>query len=177
MKDRWLWEIIENNAYIILGIWLIAYIVIKRLTARYLKGFICISALIYLCTLLGVTLLGRSIRPEPRYELSFLWEYRLAFSFTKDGILIQSREWVMQIINNILLFVPLGIFYGEICGWRTKSVRWPGALAVGFVFSVLIEMSQLVFRLGLFEFDDMLNNSMGMMVGYGIYKLLRIKQM
>lgn len=172
MKDGWLWEIIENNADLILLIWLFAYIVVKRLAARHLKGFVCTSAFIYLLALFGVTLLGRTIRPEPRYELSFLWEYRLAFSFTRNGISIQSYEWLLQILNNILLFVPLGILYGEFCRWKAKPTRGFLALGIGLAVSIVIEISQLVFKLGLFEFDDMLNNSIGMMLGYGIYRMI-----
>ena len=39
---------------------------------------------------------------------------------------------------------------------------------VGFVFSSVIELSQLVLKRGLCEFDDVFHNTLGCAVGYGV---------
>lgn len=40
----------------------------------------------------------------------------------------------------------------------------------GFSFSVCIEFLQLVWKRGTCEFDDIFHNTLGCMIGYGIYK-------
>lgn len=44
------------------------------------------------------------------------------------------------------------------------------ASAVGI--SLLIELLQLVTKRGLFEFDDIIHNTLGAVIGYGVYKLI-----
>lgn len=46
-----------------------------------------------------------------------------------------------------------------------RRVRPPAALAVGVLLSGMIEVSQFVFRRGLFELDDIIHNSLGCMIG------------
>ena len=47
---------------------------------------------------------------------------------------------------------------------------------IGFLLSVSIEIVQLVFRIGLFEFDDMIGNTVGSLVGAVIGKLVKKKK-
>jgi len=107
--------------------------------------------------------------PEVRYELAFLWEYRLAFLFTRNGITIQSKEWMQQIVGNMALFVPMGVLYGEMSAKRGKQSSWKKAVLTGLCLSGLIELSQLILHLGLCEFDDVLNNTVGAALGYVIW--------
>lgn len=66
-----------------------------------------------------------------------------------------------QILLNILLFVP----FGGLLKMTFRKIRlWVGWL-VGCLFSMAIEVCQLVFHLGLFEWDDMLHNSFGCLIG------------
>ena len=39
---------------------------------------------------------------------------------------------------------------------------------MGFVFSSVIELSQLVLKRGLCEFDDVFHNTLGCVIGYGV---------
>ena len=43
----------------------------------------------------------------------------------------------------------------------------------GFLLSASIEIVQLVFRIGLFEFDDMIGNTVGCLVGAVVGKTTR----
>ena len=64
-----------------------------------------------------------------------------------------------EILQNIWLFVPLGAIIRALT--RKKIF-----LLAPFVFSVVIELIQLVFGLGLFEFDDIISNTLGGLLGY-----------
>ena len=39
---------------------------------------------------------------------------------------------------------------------------------VGFIFSSVIELSQLLLKRGLCEFDDVFHNTLGCVIGYGV---------
>lgn len=67
-----------------------------------------------------------------------------------------------------MLFVPMGWLYGSV----RSNKNFKKAALFGLCISALIESCQLVFKLGLFEFDDILNNTIGMMIGYGLHYLL-----
>ena len=45
------------------------------------------------------------------------------------------------------------------------KVKWCRALLFGVLVSAVIETSQLVFMRGLFEWDDMIHNGLGCMIG------------
>ena len=43
----------------------------------------------------------------------------------------------------------------------------------GILTSLSIEISQLCFRRGLFEWDDIIGNTVGTIIGYSIYKMVK----
>ena len=69
-----------------------------------------------------------------------------------------------DIALNILLFIPLGFLIGR-----------KQAIAIGLLLSAGIELTQFVFRLGVCELDDVLNNTIGASVGYLMATLLRTR--
>lgn len=174
LSINWFWNIIYKYYIPVLLYGVGGYIVLKALYVLFLKRhfrflfrFVISAAfLLYAIILVYVTLV-RYPHPTPQYELSFLWEYRLA--------LAGDDAWKKQILNNIVAFLPLGIFFGEFSEWRQGGrggSKWYIAMAAGFSTSLVIETIQLVFKLGLFELDDLLNNTIGMMAGFFIYRLV-----
>lgn len=74
---------------------------------------------------------------------------------------------------NVLLFVPLGYLVPSI---TARMNSWWKVLLLGFGFSLLIETVQLITKLGWFDASDLLHNSIGALIGYGIYhRWLRVK--
>ncbi len=71
----------------------------------------------------------------------------------------------MQIIANIIVFIPIGYLAG--CMWK-----WKGAI-FAVSFSVLIELSQLILHRGMFEFDDMVHNTVGAGIGLAVLYVAR----
>lgn len=75
--------------------------------------------------------------------------------------------WFM-LLGNIVMFMPLGFFPALL--WR--KWRWWKSLLVGFCASVAIEFTQ--FFIGRFtDIDDVILNTIGALVGYGLYRLFR----
>ena len=52
-------------------------------------------------------------------------------------------------------------------------VNWKGAMVVGLLISVVIEVLQFVFKRGLCEVDDVIHNVLGCMIGYGVASILK----
>ena len=107
----------------------------------------------YAFLVLAATLLIRESGAEPKYELQLFWSYRV---------------WEIQrgqIIANVLMFLPIGFLAGAVFGWKGVP------LSLGF--SAMIESLQLASCRGLFEFDDMVHNTLGAAVGFLILLGLR----
>lgn len=76
---------------------------------------------------------------------------------------------LFNIGGNIALFIPFGFlvpFVFRAVAWRTSL-----ALAVGVPFA--IEITQAVFRIGIFDIDDVILNGLGVMLGYFAFLLFR----
>lgn len=98
---------------------------------------------------------------EVQTELMPLWSYRATISGSY-GI-----DVFAQIIENIVIFVPIGFFLPFALG--EKKSGFLSAFVFGFVLSFLAEGCQLVFRLGVCETDDLINNTVGTLVGFGLW--------
>lgn len=99
---------------------------------------------------------------ERSYELTLFWSWREAY-MEHGGVALQ------EIVLNCILLMPMGVLLPWIAGHQVKA-RY--ALADGFVVSATIEICQLIFKRGLFEWDDMIHNAVGCMVGCCIMNLL-----
>lgn len=85
-------------------------------------------------------------------------------------------------VLNLLLFVPLGYllpqFFSKPKNHSDASTgkiikKWWQVISIGFITSLLIETGQIVFRVGIFELDDILKNTMGTGVGFLIFIVSR----
>ena len=116
----------------------------------------------YYCIVLESTVFTRKNQGYHAYELEVFWSW-------KDVIFYHSREMLKENLLNIALLLPFGLllpfpFY--------KRLRWWQGLAMGLIASAVIEVLQLVLCRGLFEFDDMIHNGFGCMLGSMLAGLL-----
>lgn len=91
-----------------------------------------------------------------QYELIPFWSWYEVFVNCRVGLLREN-------ILNVLLLFPMGILLKPLFGHK---IRLFTAFLLGFTVSAVIEISQLVSRRGLFEWDDMLHNGLGCMMGF-----------
>lgn len=96
--------------------------------------------------------------------------YPLFYSYKSAWNSFNVMEW-RNIILNILMFVPFGFLLPSAFVFFRKF--WKTYLA-GFVVTLGIECTQLIFGLGIFECDDIFNNFLGVMVGYGCFAIVRL---
>lgn len=74
----------------------------------------------------------------------------------------------MYVIENIVMFLPLGILLPII--WK-KERSFVTALGTLVGATVCIELLQLITQRGYCQLDDVVMNTLGGLIGYGIYKL------
>ena len=139
------------------------------LTRKNISNFIKNSSW---CLLVGyvflafcATIFFRNETPEIRYSLSPLKTYRMCY-----------HKMMVENIMNIFFFVPIGFLIGEII--KKKNTLF--VIGVGCLLSMSIEIIQFISRRGVCNIDDVINNTLGCAIGYGIFRLcnsiLRIKE-
>ncbi len=80
------------------------------------------------------------------------------------------RESLLNLIGNITMFIPLGIIWPAVF----KKLDTHGkAIAAGFGVSLSIEILQLPFFGRASDIDDLILNTAGFLIGYGIYLLVK----
>ena len=80
------------------------------------------------------------------------------------------REALINFIGNTAMFIPLGIVWPSVF----KKLDTHGkVIAAGVGYSLLIEILQLPFFDRVSDIDDLLLNSLGFLMGYGIYLLVK----
>lgn len=127
------------------------------------------------------------ISENPDYHLPVkgLWKveapYYLAFySEEKEGYLANAgyvlehvvgmESFLLNIVGNIVGFMPCGFFLPVI---SRRSRRWFNTVLLSFLFSLCIETIQLIFKVGSFDVDDMILNTLGGILGYILYKIVQ----
>lgn len=116
----------------------------------YLKRLGCILLTVSVLLILFATVLFRVPNPQ-KPQLELFWSYKAWFA----GNASLGRE----IVLNILLFVPFGFSMALI----TKK-SWV-VIVAALVLTAASEVVQLLFGLGLFEWDDIINNTLGAVIG------------
>ena len=111
------------------------------------KKLLCL----YLAGIVYITILSRS-GDGKRAIMTPFWSYRY---FMTD---VYFRR---MILNNIFLFIPLGMILVRI------RPRWTTALMPVFI-SAVIELFQYISGHGFCEFDDIFSNSLGGLIGFAV---------
>ena len=113
---------------------------------------------IYIIVVLGATLGSRVSTDYESINIHLFSSYREAWNNFSLG------SW-RNIILNILMFVPLGILLPLTFN---KCRKYWVTYFIGLLFTLIIEVLQLKSGRGIFEIDDIFNNTLGCIIGYGI---------
>lgn len=83
----------------------------------------------------------------------------------------EFRSALLNLIGNTAMFIPIGIVWPIV--YRKLNTH-KKAIAAGVGFSLCIEILQLPFYDRVSDIDDLLLNSLGFLIGYGLYLLVRL---
>ena len=155
------------GAFFLLAVFLIGYFIFYRKIfkgqkkikpARFLWWAVMAC---YMIVVIGATLLNRGSNWMTEKIMPLFYSY-------KDAWVDYSATSWRNIILNICMFVPLGFLLP--LGQKRLRKAWKTYLA-GFLTTLFIELSQLILQRGIFEWDDLMDNTLGAMIGYGFYAL------
>jgi len=83
---------------------------------------------------------------------------------------INTMTWVVNLIGNIVVFAPFGVLLPIIFGKRIGKPFF-----IFFISLFALESIQLLTRRGSFDIDDLILNSFGFLLGYGLFRLCYIQ--
>ena len=83
---------------------------------------------------------------------------------------IDNAAWNREIIENTLVFIPLTFLFLNSFSKRLKK-PYQSAVLLAFATSMFIELSQLIFWLGEFQFADIIYNTIGGLFGLGMWHI------
>jgi len=126
---------------------------------KLMLGALFIGYIVFVCEL---TIIGRG-------SSHFLQMNLQPFSGYIDAWKKYSLRDLQNCIFNILMFVPLGVFLPLLFP-KFKLFKWLFLVVVSATLS--IETYQTLTGAGIFELDDLINNSIGGVIGYQLYRLV-----
>ena len=115
---------------------------------------VTVALILWITILSREALIGTTITYRPLHAL---------ISFMKE---IQRGRIGANLLGNIILFIPFGFLLPCVTDWN----RMWKTVVTGIGFSLLIETIQLITSQGCFDFDDVILNSLGCVIGYGIHR-------
>ncbi len=153
-------------AFLALIIFIGYYMVYKKLMKgksqiSFRKLGILAVFLCYLIVVIGATL-GRTGSYQGNASI-------YPFSAYKEAWNNVSKVLWRNIILNILMFIPIGFLLPILSSRFKKAWR---TFLFGFLFTFGIELIQHYTSRGVFEIDDIIGNTIGTMIGYGLNILL-----
>lgn len=159
----------------------VAFVVLKRMqkSVHYRKLFFA-ACTAYLLFLVYATFLSRSVAQTYSYRLELMGSARQAFS-VKGGlwslvrgdfsaIRLDDPQSLEGIAVNLLLIVPVGYLFPMVQSARGKETMAWQAILAGSMLSALVEVIQLITRLGMLDVDDWVFNSSSTAIGYILYR-------
>ena len=103
------------------------------------------------------------------------WEYHYNFipfteirRFILCGKILGMQSVFFNLIGNILGFMPFGFFLPVMTPRMHHGRR---VVLLGMVSSITVELVQLVTRTGVCDIDDVILNTLGAALGYGLFCL------
>lgn len=131
-----------------------------------------IAFVIYMLVLVYFLLLsdgfGRTVRrDEFHYNLIPFVEI---IRFVKYRDEIGFYNVMINLVGNVVAFIP----FGALIRWVVnRGVQWYHVMGYTFLFSLSVELLQLIAKVGSFDVDDLILNTFGGLLGYFVYYLLR----
>lgn len=135
----------------------------QRIIQKNLAVYLCIAytLLMFYWMVLGF---GRTTHPQYMYNLKPFFTIRHFLEVDRVNV----NVWIINLIGNIGVFVPFGILLPLIC--KGKLIKSYLVFLSGLI---LLESIQLLSRRGSLDIDDIILNTVGFMIGFGFYRIIK----
>ena len=143
---------------------------IRNTTKRQKLGWVLF--ILYLCLLAYFMFFSESFgrTDQKRYYAYNLVPFLEIGRYFKHYRVLGFQIFMINIVGNIAAFVPFGFILPII---SRRSRKWYNTVMFGFVFSLILETLQLVCRVGSFDVDDMLLNTLGAAIGFLSHRFIQ----
>lgn len=133
---------------------------------------------LFICYLVGISYFlffseryGRTEgTSEYRYNLTLFQEIQRFITYHRT---LGLEAFVVNFFGNVLAFMPFGFCLPMVSNKDRKLYRiffW------SLAFSLTIESIQLVYKIGIFDVDDLFLNTIGGILGYWCFCIIRLLQ-
>ena len=75
---------------------------------------------------------------------------------------------IVNLAGNIIPFIPIGLLAPIVF----RFLSWQKAVLLGVVIGLSFEIMEIVFCVGIFDVDDVILNTLGVIIGYGAFVML-----
>ena len=100
---------------------------------------------------------------------SLVTERSINLILFKESVIVNGKISFSEIINNAIVFIPVGVFTAMLA----DNLKFIKMAAVPFGISLLYEITQYIFAVGACDITDLINNTLGGILGILIFKLRR----
>ncbi len=131
------------------------------------KIFVWALSILYIYILLKLLILREdALIPNEMFVNKQLFNTFRVYTFGFFSGDVTFWQFFVNIIANVLIFIPFG-FFGMII--LKKRTFW--VILLGAMFIVTIETFQMITAVGIFDVDDIWLNILGVIIGVVFYKL------
>ena len=123
--------------------------------------------ILYLIAILYYTIFAESMgrantdpTDDPRFNLILFNEINRFIVYREQ---LGIKAFMLNVVGNCVAFIPGG-FLLPVISRRCRS--FISCTLVGFVISFFIECTQLIFRVGSFDVEDLMLNTLGVAIGF-----------
>lgn len=87
-----------------------------------------------------------------------------------EGLSLTDPFSSINLVGNVLAFIPFGIFVPMLLSRKVNLFK--RVFVLSLALSLSFEVTQLVLYIGTFDVDDLILNTCGGVIGYGVYRLV-----
>ena len=144
---------------------------LRNTTRNQKLGWVLFVA--YLAVLVYFVFFAESFGRLPSQRDDYAYNLELFKEIRRFYVYRHQLGWKAVTLNlggNVVGFMPFGFFLPIV---SRRGRKWYNALLLGFFLSLCIEITQLVFKVGSFDVDDLLLNTIGGILGFCCYKIVQ----
>ncbi len=131
-----------------------------KIREKFKENKLMLVLTVILCLLIGwIILFKMSISPS---DLARIRGINLIPFYYDEETSFHLREVIM----NVLAFIPLGLFL------KLLKFDFKTSVLLGFGYSLLLEIMQLILMVGITDITDLITNTSGAAIGAAIYVVL-----
>ncbi len=141
---------------------------VSKTKKMWIHRFVWILFLIYIAAMVYLLFFSEELNRNSgpyEYNLVLFKEIKRGFWCYQNGM---KSYFFLNVVMNVVAFMPLGFILPII---SPKNRKFLNILALGFELTLLIELLQLFLRVGCFDVDDLLLNTIGAVLGYLLFKI------